>query len=83
MAKCLRCGAANEWISGGRAPKDYAAEVENNELRAENKALRQALGWMRDAAVHGPDPSDAELQEVDRLLTPNAAAKAQPADTNG
>lgn len=40
MAKCSRCGASNEWVSGGRPPRDCAAEVENNELRGTFDRLR-------------------------------------------
>jgi hypothetical protein len=52
--------------------------AELDRLRAGNEELRRALGWMRDAALHGPDPSSAELQEVERLLTPNAGDNRHP-----
>lgn len=42
MAKCLRCGAGNEWIQGKATRTDDALAAEVAELRAFKDAV---MGW--------------------------------------
>ena len=50
MAKCLRCGAGNEWLQGTVAPEDKAEIIR---LRAENAQLAKARAetWKQVQAI--------------------------------
>lgn len=75
MAKCLRCGAGNEWLQGNVKPPEDQAEIAR--LREENERLQPCSEcWARfHPAIYNDDDDNIEQCPIFGSRCPHSQAK--------